>query len=95
MLIGLAPGESESYDAWAGFLSDLGGRGLAPPLLVVSDGAPGLIGACEVVLAKSLRQRCLVHRARNVLAKVPGQLNLHCPLTRLRFIRSQESAVRG
>ncbi len=71
VLIGLAPGESESYDAWAGFLSDLGGRGLAPPLLVVSDGAPGLIGACEVVLAKSLRQRCLVHRARNVLAKVP------------------------
>ena len=71
VLVGLAPGESESYDAWADFLSDLTGRGLVPPLLVVSDGAPGLIGACEVVLAKSLRQRCLIHRARNVLAKVP------------------------
>jgi transposase-like protein len=71
VLVGLAPGESESHDAWAGFLSDLTGRGLTPPLLVVSDGAPGLIGACEVVLAKSLRQRCLIHRARNVLAKVP------------------------
>ena len=71
VLVGLAPGESESYDAWADFLSDLTGRGLTPPLLVVSDGAPGLIGACEVVLAKSLRQRCLIHRARNVLAKVP------------------------
>ncbi len=71
VLVGLAPGESESYDAWADFLSDLAGRGLVPPLLVVSDGAPGLIGACEVVLAKSLRQRCLIHRARNVLAKVP------------------------
>ena len=46
-------------------------RGLTPPLLVVSDGAPGLIGACEQVLARSLRQRCLIHRARNVLAKVP------------------------
>jgi len=40
-------------------------------LLVISDGAPGLIGAAEQVLAKSLRQRCLIHRARNVLAKVP------------------------
>jgi len=71
VLVGLAPGESESHDAWASFLSDLTGRGLTPPLLVVSDGAPGLIGATEVVLAKSLRQRCLIHRARNVLAKVP------------------------
>jgi transposase-like protein len=69
--VGLTPWESESHDAWAGFLSDLLGRGLVPPLLVVSDGAPGLIGACEVVLSKSLRQRCLIHRARNVLAKVP------------------------
>jgi len=71
VLVGLAPGESESHDAWADFLGDLLGRGLTPPLLVVSDGAPGLIGATEVVLAKSLRQRCLIHRARNVLAKVP------------------------
>ena len=71
VLVGLAPGESESHDAWADFLADLTGRGLTPPLLVVSDGAPGLIGAVEVVLAKSLRQRCLIHRARNVLAKVP------------------------
>jgi len=71
VFIGLAPGSTESHDAWAGFLADLTGRGLAPPLLVISDGAPGLIGAAEQVLAKSLRQRCLIHRARNVLAKVP------------------------
>ena len=75
VLVGLAPGESESHDAWAGFLSDLVARGLVPPLLVVSDGAPGLIGACEIVLARSLRQRCLIHRARNVMAKVPKR----CP----------------
>ena len=71
VFVGLAPGSTESHDAWAGFLDDLAGRGLAPPLLVISDGAPGLIGAAEQVLAKSLRQRCLIHRARNVLAKVP------------------------
>jgi putative transposase len=38
---------------------------------VITDGAPGLIGAVEVVFSNSLRQRCLVHRARNLLAKVP------------------------
>jgi transposase-like protein len=73
VLVALAPGSSESYDAWAEFLSDLLARGLTEPLLVISDGAPGLIGAAEVVLARSLRQRCLIHRARNVLAKVPKE----------------------
>jgi transposase-like protein len=70
-LIGIAPGAAESFDAWADFLGGLVARGLTPPLLVVSDGAPGLIGAAEQVFARSLRQRCLIHRARNVLAKVP------------------------
>ena len=34
------------------------------------DGAAGLTGAFDRVFPRSLRQRCLVHRARNVLAKV-------------------------
>ena len=71
VLLHLAPGSSESTDAWAGFLRDMTGRGLRPPLLVISDGAPGLISACELVLGSSLRQRCLIHRARNILARVP------------------------
>ena len=62
--IGLAPGFGESADAWHDFLADLAGRGLASPLLVISDGAPGLIGAIEQVYPKALRQRCLVHRSR-------------------------------
>ena len=41
--IGLAPGSGESADAWHDFLQDLQNRGLASPLLVISDGAPGLI----------------------------------------------------
>jgi putative transposase len=51
-------------------LTDLGERGLDCPLLVISDGAPGLIGAVERTMGAALRQRCLIHRARNVLAKV-------------------------
>ena len=54
-----------------GFLTGLGERGLACPLLVISDGAAGLIGAVERTMGAALRQRCLIHRARNVLAKVP------------------------
>jgi transposase-like protein len=70
--IGLAPGTGESTDAWAGFLGDLKDRGLASPLLIISDGAPGLISAIEQAYPQALRQRCLIHRARNVLAKIPA-----------------------
>ena len=71
VLVGLEPGSSESTDAWSGFLEGMVARGLRAPLLVVSDGAPGLVAAVELVFGASLRQRCLIHRARNVLAKVP------------------------
>jgi putative transposase len=73
-LIGLEPGASESTDAWADFLDGMVGRGLRAPLLVISDGAPGLISAVELVFPQSLRQRCTIHRARNILAKVPVTL---------------------
>jgi putative transposase len=39
--------------------------------LVISDGAPGLIGAVERTMGAALRQRCLIHVARNIRAKVP------------------------
>jgi transposase-like protein len=70
LLLGLAPAAGEAHDAWADFLASLVGRGLRSPVLIISDGAPGLIGAAEQVFPTSLRQRCLVHRARNLLAKV-------------------------
>src|ERR1700746_133864 len=70
--IGLAPGAGESADAWGDFLQDLKDRGLPSPLLVISDGAPGLIAAIEQAFPMALRQRCLIHRARNIVAKVPA-----------------------
>lgn len=73
VLLAVEPGGDESHDAWAGFLDDLRARGLRPPLLVISDGAPGLIGAVETKMSQALRQRCLIHRARNVMAKVPAE----------------------
>jgi putative transposase len=70
VFVGLAAAASESTDAWDDFLADLVGRGLRAPLLGISDGAAGLTGAFDRAFPASLRQRCLIHRARNVLAKV-------------------------
>src|SRR6266576_6155239 len=66
--VGLAPRSGESADAWHDCLTDLKDRGPGSPLLVISNGAPGLIAAIEQAYPKALRQRWLVHRARNVLA---------------------------
>jgi transposase-like protein len=73
VFVALAAGGSESTDAWGDFLDELKTRGLRPPLLVISDGAAGLINAAEASLPRSLRQRCLIHRCRNYLAKLPAE----------------------
>ncbi|WP_327373087.1 IS256 family transposase [Streptomyces sp. NBC_01216] len=70
VFLGLEAAGSESHDAWADFLTGLLERGLTPPLLVISDGGAGLISASELVLGRSLRQRCLIHKCRNVTSKV-------------------------
>jgi transposase-like protein len=40
-------------------------------MLIVADGAPGLIKAIEQCWPASDRQHCAVHRVRNLLAKLP------------------------
>jgi len=64
-------GPRESYDAWLSFLQDLAARGLRDPLLVVMDGAPGLVKAVKRVWPRTYRQRCLAHKMRNIIAKLP------------------------
>ena len=71
VFLGLAPAASEGHDPWFDFLADLTSRGLRSPVLVITDGAAGLVSAVEHAFPAAVRQRCLVHRARNVLAKVP------------------------
>lgn len=61
---------AESTDACVGFLQDMVARGLTCPVLTISDGAPGLCAALDQVFPKARRQRCLIHRARNTIAKV-------------------------
>lgn len=74
VLLGLLPGTKEDTTSCKEFLRDLKSRGLIDPVLVITDGAPGLIRAVEEVFPRSLRQRCLAHRIRNLEAKVPAEL---------------------
>lgn len=73
VFVALAASGSEATDAWGDFLDELSSRGLRPPLLVISDGAAGLINATESSLPRSLRQPCLIHRCHNYLAKLPAE----------------------
>lgn len=74
VMLHLALGNKESYSNWLEFLRDMVRRGLQTPVLVTTDGAPGLIRAVEEVFPNSLRQRCLAHKTRNVTDKVPDSV---------------------
>jgi transposase-like protein len=71
VLLALSPGTKEDTESCRAFFQDMRRRGLGDPLLVVTDGAPGLIRAVEECFPRSHRQRCLAHRMRNLEAKVP------------------------
>ena len=74
MLLALAPGTKEDTESCRAFFEDLRRRGLGDPLLVMTDGAPGLIRAVEECFPRSYHQRCLAHRIRNLQSKVPEHL---------------------
>ncbi len=62
----LQGGDAETVSA---SFQDMRRRGLCYPLQVVSNGAPGIIKAIEACFSRSVRQRCLAHRMRNLVAK--------------------------
>jgi putative transposase len=64
----LEVGSRESYDSCLTCLRRMVGRSLHTPVLVTTDGAPGMIRAVEEVFPTSLRQRCLFHKKQNILA---------------------------
>lgn len=73
MLLGLYSASKEDTDSARECLRDLKARGMNDPVLAASDGAPGLIRALEEVFPRSLRQRCLAHKIRNLGNKVPDE----------------------
>jgi putative transposase len=71
VLLDVSLGMRESEEDWTQLGRDLHRRGLPCPLMVVADGAPGLVRAIAELWPGADRQRCTVHRLRNVLAKLP------------------------
>jgi putative transposase len=73
VLLSVMLGMRESHEDWLELGRDLIARGLGAPMLIVADGAPGLIKAIEQCWPASDRQHCVVHRVRNLLAKLPDR----------------------
>jgi putative transposase len=71
VLLSVMLGMRESHEDWLELARDLIARGLGAPMLIVADGAPGLIKAIEQCWPASDRQHCAVHRARNLVVKLP------------------------
>lgn len=65
---------SESTAAWEACLSGLAARGLKRPELAIVDGNQGLSLALERLWPGIPRQRCVVHKLRNLLAHAPKRL---------------------
>lgn len=70
-VLGVEVGDSEDGAFWIAFLRGLRARGLGGVKLVISDAHSGLREAISSVMIGTTWQRCKVHLARNVLAKVP------------------------
>jgi len=57
----------ESKDGWSCLLQDLRTRGVTQIDLMVTDGHDGLLAALASLFPATPRQRCLVHKQRNVM----------------------------
>ena len=76
LVLGLQAGDKESASSWREFFKDLKNRGLNSQevILGIMDGLPGLERVFKEEFTNAEVQRCQVHVARNVLAKVPKTL---------------------
>src|SRR5579883_781534 len=61
----------EDKDGWSCLLHDLRQRGATQIDLIVTDGHEGLLAAIAALLPVTPRQRCVVHKQRNVMNAIP------------------------
>jgi putative transposase len=79
-IISFRQAESEAEVCWQTFLEDLVRRGLTGECLkmVTTDGSPGLVAAVGTVFPYVPRQRCWVHKLRNLASKVKHRNKRAC-----------------
>ncbi len=61
----------EDKDGWSCLLQDVRRRGATQMDLIVTDGHEGLLAAVSALFSATSRQRCAVHKQRNVLNAIP------------------------
>lgn len=61
----------EDKDGWSCLLQDLRRRGATQVDLIVTDGHEGLLAAVSALFTATPRQRCVVHKERNVMNAIP------------------------
>lgn len=79
-MISFRQATAESEGQWEAFLRDLYSRGLMGKKLklITTDGCPGLHKALETVYPYVMRQRCWVHKLRNVASRLPRKVQEAC-----------------
>jgi transposase-like protein len=92
VLLHIGPGNRESYDNWKGFLHEMTRRSLNEPLLIVTDGNPGVLKAVDEVFPNSLKQRCQKHRMDNILGKAPAAMRAELKAAILESFHSETYA---
>lgn len=96
LVLSLQAGDKESATSWREFFKDLKSRGLdgGKVTLGMMDGLPGLETVFKEEFPKAKVQRCQVHVARNVLAKVPQKFkqDVANDLRSIFYAPSQEEA---
>jgi len=93
-VLGIEVGDSEDEAFWTAFLRRLRERGLLGVQLVISDAHAGLKKAIARCCQGTSWQRCRVHFARNLLAKVPkGSQDMVAAALRSVFVQTEAQAV--
>jgi putative transposase len=64
----------ESKDGWVSVLEDLRARGATHMDIIVTDDHDGLLAAVTDLFGATPRQRCLLHKQRNVLNAIPRRV---------------------
>jgi putative transposase len=70
-VLALSACAEESKEGWLSLLQDVRMRGATQIDLIVTDGHDGLLAAVAELFSATPRQRCLVHKQRNVLSAIP------------------------
>ncbi len=83
----------ESKEGWACLLQDLRTRGATQIDVIVTDGHEGLLAALSQLFAATPRQRCLVHKQRNVLSAIPRREEVQAELVGIRDQPTKQEAL--